>query len=232
MLPLCSQQVIPARAPRTSEARASLSAPGHDKTPLVARTRAEAKAESREALISAGLSLFEESGLDGPSLDAICARAGYTRGAFYVHFPDREAFFVAVMERILAAWVATIVRTADAASDLQRSIHTFLGAVRGEPEHDPMLRTAHTHLYLLLEACRRSPEVKRRFTVLLQAATAQLAEVVSAGQRAGSVRADSDPHALASILVAAVLGTLAMAETGTVPDLDAAEQAVLTLVRG
>jgi TetR/AcrR family transcriptional repressor of nem operon len=197
----------------------------------VARTRAEAKAESREALISAGLSLFEEQGLDTPSLDAICARAGYTRGAFYVHFPDREAFYVAVMERILAAWVATIVRTADAASDLERSVRTFLLAVRGEPTGDPLLRTAHTHLYLLLEGCRRSPEVKRRFTVLLQGATTMLAEVIAAGQRAGAVRSDTDPHALASILVAAVFGTLAMAETGTVPDLVATELAVLTLVR-
>jgi TetR/AcrR family transcriptional repressor of nem operon len=194
-------------------------------------TRAEAKAESREALISAGLSLFEESGLDGPSLDAICARAGYTRGAFYVHFADREAFYVAVMERILAAWVATIVRTADAASDLELSVRAFLRAVRGGPTDDPFLRDAHTHLYLLLAGCRRSPEVKLRFTVLLQAAGAQLAEVIAAGQRAGSVRQDTDPHALSALLVAAVLGTLAMAETGTVPDLDAAEKAVLTLVR-
>ena len=69
-------------------------------------TRAELKAQTREALILAGITLFQEQGLDAPSLDAICEAAGKTRGAFYVHFEDREAFQVAVMERILHAYLA------------------------------------------------------------------------------------------------------------------------------
>ena len=54
------------------------------------RRRRETKQETREALISAALAEFAEHGFDAPSLDAICARAGYTRGAFYVHFRDRS----------------------------------------------------------------------------------------------------------------------------------------------
>src|SRR5262252_1452795 len=50
---------------------------------------------TREALIQAGIELFAEKGLDAPSLDEICDRAGYTRGAFYVHFADRDEFVVA-----------------------------------------------------------------------------------------------------------------------------------------
>ena len=49
-----------------------------------------AKQETREALLQAAMAEFAEKGLDLPSLDAICARAGFTRGAFYVHFRDRE----------------------------------------------------------------------------------------------------------------------------------------------
>ena len=45
-------------------------------------TREETKQATRDALISAGMALFAEQGLDGPSLDAICDRAGFTRGAF------------------------------------------------------------------------------------------------------------------------------------------------------
>ena len=52
--------------------------------------RDAAKKETRSALIRAALKLFHEEGFDGPSLDAICARAGYTRGAFYVHFKDAK----------------------------------------------------------------------------------------------------------------------------------------------
>ena len=63
------------------------------------RERAAAKAASREAIITAAIEAFAEQGLDGPSLDDICARAGYTRGAFYVQFKDRDDLIVAVTER-------------------------------------------------------------------------------------------------------------------------------------
>ena len=61
----------------------------------VPKSRDLAKQETREALIQAGMDAFSEEGVDLPSLDAICARAGFTRGAFYVHFKDREDFFAA-----------------------------------------------------------------------------------------------------------------------------------------
>src|SRR5262245_54025434 len=63
--------------------------------------REQAKAETREALIMAAFEEFGAHGLEAPSLDAICARAGYTRGAFYVHFKDRDELIAAVMERVL-----------------------------------------------------------------------------------------------------------------------------------
>ena len=62
-----------------------------------ARRRALTKRETRAALLDAGLAEFAAHGLDTPSLDAICARAGFTRGAFYVHFKDREDFVVAII---------------------------------------------------------------------------------------------------------------------------------------
>jgi AcrR family transcriptional regulator len=47
------------------------------------KPRELAKQETREAVIRAGMAAFTEEGVDLPSLDAICARAGFTRGAFY-----------------------------------------------------------------------------------------------------------------------------------------------------
>jgi len=46
-----------------------------------------------------------EGVLDTPSLDDICDRAGFTRGAFYVHFADREALLVAVMDHVGESFV-------------------------------------------------------------------------------------------------------------------------------
>ena len=106
-------------------------------------TRAEAKQQTREALILAGMELFRQQGLDAPSLDAICEAAGKTRGAFYVHFEDREAFQVAVMERIISAYVAIIVQTADPAGDLERTVENFANAViaQNSERHPKALRS-------------------------------------------------------------------------------------------
>src|SRR5690242_13784541 len=63
-------------------------------------TREATKQATREALVLAGKKLFAKKGLDGPSLDAICEQAGFTRGAFYVHFKDRDDLLAAVMDEV------------------------------------------------------------------------------------------------------------------------------------
>lgn len=68
---------------------------------------------TRAALVDAAESLFAEQGLDA-SLDAICERAGFTRGAFYVHFADRDALLVAVMAKVGASFLAQMFAAAEA----------------------------------------------------------------------------------------------------------------------
>src|SRR5258705_13293374 len=88
------------------------------------RSRAETKEATRQALLVAGLAELVEHGLDVPSLDAICARAGYTRGAFYVHFKDREDFFVAVMDWALTGILASVMG-ANGHTDLRSAVSRF-----------------------------------------------------------------------------------------------------------
>jgi AcrR family transcriptional regulator len=64
------------------------------------RTQAERSAETREALIAAGRSLFADHGFADVSLEAIVRTAGVTRGALYHHFADKTDLFAAVFERV------------------------------------------------------------------------------------------------------------------------------------
>src|SRR4249919_2412241 len=82
------------------------------------KSRDDAKRETREALIAAGVAAFAEEGIDAPSLDSICARAGYTRGAFYVHFKDRDDFLIAVMERAIGGFLDALTPSGEAGRDL------------------------------------------------------------------------------------------------------------------
>lgn len=200
-------------------------------------TRAEAKQQTREQLILAGMELFREQGIDAPSLDAICERAGKTRGAFYVHFDDREDFQVAVMERILMAYVATIVTTADPAGDLLRTIEAFTDGVialaDGSSNPSPIGMLGSDQLRLLLQGVHRNPKVKVHFVSLVRFASDQLTGVIAAAQQGGQVRSDLEARALAQVLVGQVFGLMAMLETGvpSVEDVQAVRGAILTLLK-
>lgn len=51
---------------------------------------------TRLALLQAGLRLAERDGLGNVSVNAIVREAGVAKGTFYVHFPDRKDYFVAL----------------------------------------------------------------------------------------------------------------------------------------
>lgn len=199
------------------------------------RTREQSKTETREALLQAALGLFIERGIEGPSLDLICQRAGFSRGAFYVHFKDRAELRMAVMERVIAAWTTVIVDTADeAGGDLERTIdrfvETFLSMV-GDPGADLFLREGTANIHLMLSAAQRDPAVGERLSNLLDQESDRLAGVVALGQRAGSVRADQPPRALADALITLVLGVLAMSPVRFPRDLLGLRAVVVELLR-
>lgn len=62
--------------------------------PLSARRR-----ETQLRLLDAATEVFSELGLQGASVEAICARAGFSRGAFYSNFSSKESLFLTLLER-------------------------------------------------------------------------------------------------------------------------------------
>jgi len=66
--------------------------------------RREAVSGHKRALIlKAAREVFEAEGLEGASLRAIAARAGYTPAALYFHFDSKEAIYAEVLQASLAS---------------------------------------------------------------------------------------------------------------------------------
>jgi TetR/AcrR family transcriptional repressor of nem operon len=57
------------------------------------------KKDARQKLLDAALGLIREKGYSPTSVDALCARAGVTKGAFFHHFDSKEALAVAAAHR-------------------------------------------------------------------------------------------------------------------------------------
>jgi AcrR family transcriptional regulator len=66
-------------------------------TPSRRKTRAEKQAETRRRLLDAGEIVFRRCGLHGASIEAITEEAGFTRGAFYSNFKDKNELFIALL---------------------------------------------------------------------------------------------------------------------------------------
>ncbi|MDQ3036266.1 MAG: TetR/AcrR family transcriptional regulator [Myxococcota bacterium] len=193
------------------------------------RSRAETSAETREALIRAGIELFGAQGLDAPSLDAICARAGKTRGAFYVHFPDRDAFLAAVMERVGLPFLDVVLGTAGEASpDLMGVVQRFLMSV-ASGEY-PLTSRDGVRPHQLIDACVRSEPVRARYVALIEESIGRLASIVARGQQDRALRDDVRAEDAAAILLAAVVGAQTLMELRVSVDLAPAAAAMLRML--
>lgn len=174
-----------------------------------AKTRAETKEATRAALIAAAYEEFGERGLDA-SLDDICARAGVTRGAFYVHFEDRDGLITAVMRHVMGDFVALLAGTRPEAGGIERAIRLFFAAAQAR---SPVIHGGRgLRFFHLMDACRRSPEIGKTYRDLMMTARDRIAIGIEHDQDEGRLRDDLGATAVAELLTIAALGVVSMLE--------------------
>jgi AcrR family transcriptional regulator len=115
---------------------------------------------TREALLDAGVSVAEQHGLAGLSVNRVVASAGVAKGTFYVHFESREQFvdalharFHARVEEAVAAAIADLppgrdrlVRGAEAYLDVclaDRAVKALALEARSDPDLAASMSTRH-----------------------------------------------------------------------------------------
>jgi AcrR family transcriptional regulator len=134
----------------------------------------------RGLILDAARNVFEADGLDGASLRAIAAAAGYTPAALYFHFESKEAIYAEVLrgslanlgqaverailrakapaDRLRAAAMAFFRFYADNPRDLDLGFYLFRGGMKPHglgKERDGMLNTAlEAALYPISEAAQ------------------------------------------------------------------------------
>jgi len=94
---------------------------------------------TRAALVASARHLFATRGFDGASLDEIADAAGYTRGAIYRHFANKEDLFFAVSEAINTEVLDAFAEELDSESgpsidDNRQAAATWMKALAGNNE--------------------------------------------------------------------------------------------------
>src|SRR4030065_551836 len=59
---------------------------------------------TRDNILDAATQLFSRNGYDATGVAEICQAAGVSKGAFYHHFPSKQAVFLDLLE----SWLATL----------------------------------------------------------------------------------------------------------------------------
>jgi AcrR family transcriptional regulator len=144
------------------------------------KTQAERREETRELVLAAAARVFAKRGFHATSLDAIAEEAGYSRGAVYYNFADKEELFLELLDRRCAKRAQDLRRVfADTPEDdvaatsrqAQLAAQNALDAMTGDPEWRALY-------FEFLAHAARDPAFRRRFARRSQEMRGALEDVV------------------------------------------------------
>lgn len=172
--------------------------------------RAAAKEASHDRIVSVAARAIRRSGYGGTGVADIMKEAGLTHGAFYAHFPSREAMLAEAASRACAesaAVVADVVASVPAGQALTAMLRSYLS-----PQHLENAESGCPLAALGSETPRQAPEVRR-------ATTRHIKEMVDLVARQSPDWGQPGAHERALLTVAAMVGTLLLARTVDEPAL-------------
>jgi TetR/AcrR family transcriptional regulator, transcriptional repressor for nem operon len=172
--------------------------------------RTAAKEASHERIVSVAARAIRRSGYDGTGVADIMKEAGLTHGAFYAHFPSREAMLAEAANRACAesaAAVADVVSRVPPGQALASMLRTYLSR-----EHLEHVEAGCPLAALGSETPRQAPEVRR-------ATTRHVKEMIDLVARQSPDWGQPGAHERALLTVAAMVGTLLLARAVDEPAL-------------
>jgi AcrR family transcriptional regulator len=172
--------------------------------------RATAKEASHERIVSVASRAIRRSGYEGTGVADIMKEAGLTHGAFYAHFPSREAMLAEAATRACADSAAAIAGVVASVP----SEHSLAAMLRGylSPEHLEQIEAGCPLAALGSETVRQSPEVRR-------ATTRHIKSMVDLVARQLPDWGQPSAHERALLTVSAMVGTLLLARAVDEPAL-------------
>jgi AcrR family transcriptional regulator len=160
--------------------------------------------ETHNRILSAATELFSKSGYDATGVAEICQVAGVSKGAFYHHFPTKQAVFMELLNSYM------------------NSIETGFNLMRQEVRNVPqailqmaemvgaLFQATDIHLPIFLEfwtQANHDPKVWELTVAPFQRFQSYFAEMIQEGIDEGSLQ-PIDPHQAARVLVSLSVGLL------------------------
>ena len=166
----------------------------------------------RELILGAARKVFEADGLEGASLRAIAAGAGYTPAALYFHFESKEAIYAEVLRTSLANLGQTVGRAVSRAKTpadrLRAAAMAFFRYYADNP------RDLDLGFYLFRGGMKPQGLGKERDDILNAALESALEPIADAARVLGAAREEA--RSLMADIFAHAAGLLLLAHTGRI----------------
>ena len=146
--------------------------------------------------------LFAEKGFDTTGVAQICTAAEVSKGAFYHHFPSKQALFLG----LLGEWLQGVDTGLTAAAKDATSVPDGLLAMASEMREVFAAADGRVQIFLeFWEQARHDPEIWKAFISPFRRYQEFFAGIVRRGIEEGSFRS-LDPQAAGLALVALAVG--------------------------
>jgi AcrR family transcriptional regulator len=141
-------------------------------------TQDRRRQQTRDHLLAAAAQVFAERGFHGATLDEVARVAGFTKGAVYSNFKNKDDLFLALFkanyEREMAQLVATLEASAVPSVD---RLTDFVALIQEETRRAPNSAVLHQEFWLY---ATRNPEARERLGAIDEEAVLALADLLRA----------------------------------------------------
>jgi AcrR family transcriptional regulator len=167
-------------------------------------TQAERSARTRNALLESAARGLSRYGYGNLVLEDVAREAGYTRGALYHQFKDKEDLALAVVKWTAQTWEREV---GDAVAGEEDAVAALLALARG---HAVLCRRdiARVAMALRLEFTGQDHPIGRELERVQETLVKRCARLVEAGRRDGSIPPGPPAKAVGRALAGAIEGTV------------------------
>jgi AcrR family transcriptional regulator len=175
-------------------------------------TQAERRARTRTAILESAARGLSRYGYGNLALEQVATDAGYTRGALYHLFKNKEDLTLAVREWVIATWDEEVGQAVREESDPVQALLTLAR------RHAVFCRRdiARVAVALRLEFSGQDHPVGNQIEENYEQLVTLVAGLVKAGRRTGAIKSGAPAKVVASAFVGALEGTV-IALAGQVP---------------
>jgi AcrR family transcriptional regulator len=169
-----------------------------------APTQADRSARTRSALLESAARGLSRYGYGNLVLERVASDAGYTRGALYHQFSDKEDLALAVIDWVDETWRQEVGPLVDQEPD---PLVALIALARG---HAVFCRrdVARVAMALRLEFSGQDHPVGRHLERVSESLVTRCTRLIKAGRRAGTIPAGPPARAVALAVVGALEGTV------------------------